>query len=282
MQNLIERAAESLLKAKYAIALTGAGFSTESGIPDFRGPDGVWTKDPDAERRAYESYGKFRRDPAGFWEETLTSSPILGDLSKARPNLGHYALVDLEKKGIIKCIITQNVDNLHEMAGSGKVLDYHGNLYKLRCVGCNARYAEAEYDLNQLLTAKKLPPRCNKCGGFIKPDVVYFQESIPPDVRTESEEEAMHCDLMLVCGTSAVVYPFADLPRMAKTKVASWPGIVNMGGVYTSDANKAIIIEINAAPTPLTEEGISDYLIQGKTGQILPEIVKAVQKMARA
>lgn len=279
MQNLIERAAQDLVKAKYAIALTGAGISTESGIRDFRGPDGIWTKDPDAERRAYEAYAKFKKDPKGFWEETLSGPSLLGDLSKVRPNAGHFALATLEKMGILKGIITQNIDNLHEQAGSRKVLDYHGNISRLRCIRCATRYPVNEYDLEMLHATGKLPPRCKKCNGILKPDVVYFQEPIPTDVAEESQEEAIRCDLVLLCGTSAVVYPFASLPRIARAKSTGLGRWLNMGGYYAAaPANKAVIIEINAESTPLTEEGISDYLIQGKIGQILPAIVQAIEK----
>lgn len=279
MENLIEHAAHDLINAKYAIALTGAGISTESGIRDFRGPDGIWTKDPDAERQAYEAYGKFRKDPKSFWVESMGVPSLLGDLNRAKPNAGHYALAALQKKGILKCIITQNIDNLHEQAGSLKVLDYHGNIALLRCIRCNTRYPVGEYDLDMLQATDNLPPRCKKCNGILKPDVVYFQEPIPADVAEQSREEALRCDLMLICGTSAVVYPFADLPRIARTKSPGWLGRFNSGGPYSSGAvSNTVVIEVNAEPTPLTEEGISDYLIQGKTGQVLPSIVKTVEK----
>ncbi|MEE9490865.1 MAG: Sir2 family NAD-dependent protein deacetylase, partial [Dehalococcoidia bacterium] len=140
MKQLIERAAKDLLDSKHAIALTGAGISTESGIPDFRGPSGIWTKDPDAERRAYRSYERFLADPKGWWQERLTIPSLLGDLEKAMPNLGHYALAELEKIGLLKCVITQNVDALHEKAGTTNLIEYHGRLFKLRCISCNSRF----------------------------------------------------------------------------------------------------------------------------------------------
>jgi NAD-dependent deacetylase len=115
MSEFIERAAEDLVKSKYAISLTGAGISTESGIPDFRGPSGVWTKDPDAERKAYERYDKFKRNPKEYWEEILSGPSLLGDLEKAQPNAGHFALAELEEMGHLRSIITQNVDNLHRL-----------------------------------------------------------------------------------------------------------------------------------------------------------------------
>jgi len=274
MQALIERAAADLGKSRYAIALTGAGISTESGIHDFRGPDGIWTKNPDMERRAYEAYGKLLKNPAKYWEESLTLPDMLGDLHNVKPNAGHYALTRLEKKGLLKCVITQNVDNLHQRSGSINTIDYHGNAFKLRCMRCGTRYFIEEYDLLRLKETGKLPPRCQKCNGVLKPDIVLFNEPIPSDTADKSLKEALKCDLMLICGTSAVVYPFANLPRVARQKST---GFGFSDTLYTPEAGSQVtIIEINAEPTPLTEDGISDYLIQGKTGEILPRIVEAL------
>jgi NAD-dependent deacetylase len=263
MEDLIQRAAEELVKSKHAIALTGAGCSTESGIADFRGPNGIWTKNPDAERKAYESYAKFQQNPKDYWKERMDGASLLGDLTNAFPNPGHQALAELEKIGILKCVVTQNIDNLHQKAGSKKVLDYHGNISLLRCSSCDARYDPGQFDLDRLLAEDRLPPLCEKCHGVLKSDVVHFHEAIPMDVARESQEEAEKCDSMLICGTSAVVYPFAYLPRLARQR---------------QFGKKTIIIEINADPTPLTEEGISDFLIRGKTGTILPKIAEAVKK----
>jgi NAD-dependent deacetylase len=261
VEKLISKAAEQLIASRHAIALTGAGMSTESGIPDFRGPDGIWTKNPGAERKAYESYYRFQQNPKAFWIEQMTGPQLLGDLFKARPNPGHFALAELEKMAILKCIVTQNIDNLHQKAGSKRVLDYHGNISLLRCFDCDTRFDPTEYDLNRLLAEDRLPPLCRRCNGVLKSDVVYFNESIPADVAQDSQEEVGQCDLMLICGTSAVVYPFAMLPRMAK-----------------QNYKKTTIIEINADPTPLTEEGVSDTLIQGKTGMILPKILEEARR----
>ena len=265
MEGLISRAARDLVDSKYGIALTGAGISTESGIRDFRGPSGVWTLNPEAERRAYQGYQEFMQDPKGWWENILTSSRqnSLGDLGKAMPNPGHYTLAELEKMGVIKCTITQNVDALHEKAGTKNLLEYHGSVAKFRCLSCGSRFRRDQFDLQKLLEEKQLPPRCSKCQGIIKTDGVFFGEPIPSDVAEQSLEEAWKCDLMLICGTSAVVYPFANLPRIAKQRGA------------------ATIIEINAEPTPLTLERISDYLIQGKTGEILPTILEEVKKIIK-
>ena len=281
MKQLIEKAARDLVNSRYAIALTGAGISTESGIPDFRGPSGIWTKDPEAERRAYRSYERFSEDPKGWWEERLTMPSLLGDLEKAMPNPGHYALAELEKMGILKCLITQNVDGLHEKTGMKNVLEYHGNVFKLRCISCNSRFSRDEFDLERLRQEGQLPPRCPKCGGVIKSDSVAFGEPIPHDVAHQSLEAAWKCDLMLICGTSAVVYPFAELPSVARQRRTERERKSETGLHVVERISAVTIIEVNAEPTPLTEEKISDYLITGKTGEILPRIVEEVKRIRK-
>ena len=271
MEDLIKRAARDLVQSKYAIALTGAGISTESGIPDFRGPKGIWTLNKDAEAKAYERYELFLNNPRAYWEEILelrgTYGKFHGQTRGAQPNAGHYALVDLEALGILKCVITQNIDGLHKKAGSERVLEYHGSVNAVRCISCGSRYTWEEVSLDEL------PPRC-KCGAVLKDDVVHFKEPIPPDVVEESEKEALKCDLMLICGTSAVVYPFANLPRLARSHSRRFMAGLDVVGYRTN----VKIIEVNADPTPLTHEGVSDYLIQGKTGEVLPKIVEEVKK----
>ncbi len=258
MEPLIARVTRDLLKADYAIALTGAGMSTESGIPDFRGPSGIWTKDPAAERRAYQSYDRFVVDPAAWWKERLAARGAGRGWAEAEPNAGHYALAELEEMGILKAVLTQNVDGLHEKAGSKHVLEYHGSIVKLRCQSCGSRFPIDDFDLEELAREGDLPPRCPGCAGVLKTDVVEFGEPIPADVAMLSQDEARQCDLMLICGTSAVVYPFASLPALARERAG------------------VVIIEVNAQPTPLTVGGVSDYLIQGKTGEVLPAIVSRV------
>jgi NAD-dependent deacetylase len=271
MEDLIERAASDLAESKHAIALTGAGISTESGIPDFRGPKGIWTLNKEAEAKAYARYELFLNNPRAYWEEIVglreTYGKFHGQARGAEPNSGHYALAELEALGILKCVVTQNIDGLHKKAGSKKVLEYHGSVNAVRCISCGSRFAWEEVSLDEL------PPRC-KCGAVLKDDVVHFKEPIPSDVMEESEQEALRCDLMLICGTSAVVYPFASLPRMARFRARR----LALGFDVVGHGTSVKIIEVNAEPTPLTQEGISDYLIQGKTGEILPRIVEEVRK----
>ena len=277
IEELIERAAQDILRAEYAIALTGAGVSTESGIPDFRGPDGVWTKDPEAEKRAYEAYDRFMEDPKLFWEDYLAAPPSKVEMWRAaKPNPSHYALAELEQLGFLKQVITQNIDGLHERAGNTNLLEYHGGIYKLRCPSCGWRDQLENYDLQQMKENNQLPPRCKPCGDPIKLDVVYFGEPIPSDVAIASEQEARRCDLMMICGTSAVVYPFASLPMVAGRQSQS-----RLEAYFDRAENSpnAIIFEVNAEPTPLTDAGISQYLIQGKTGEILPKLVDRVKEL---
>jgi NAD-dependent deacetylase len=281
MKSLIERAARDLLKSSYAIALTGAGMSTDSGIPDFRGPNGIWTKDPEAEKKAYQTYHKFLRNPKEYWEDMLSGRSLLGNLESFQPNPGHYALVELETIGILKSVLTQNIDGLHEKAGAKRVMEYHGSVLKLRCPSCGLRFKRDEYDLKKLALEGQLPPLCTKCSSPIKGDVVHFNEPIPPDVARESLEEASKCDLMLVCGTSAVVYPFAQLPRIARQRQVEQERKMESGLYFVKSEVAATIIEVNAEPTPLTAEGISDYLIQGRTAEVLPKIAEAVKELSR-
>ncbi len=254
--DLIRKVSIDLLNSNYAIALTGAGVSTESGIPDFRGPKGIWRMNPDAEKKAYEIYEKFLRDPREYWIE-VRKSTIYSILEKAQPNPAHKALAELEKLGILACVITQNIDGLHQKAGSKNVIEFHGSVLKLRCIKCNTRFDKVIFE--SIIEVGDVP-KCKKCDNFLKLDVVHFNEPIPIDVYMRSFEEAMKCDLMLVCGTSAVVYPAAELPRVAKR-------------------NGAKVIEINLDETPLTFEGVSEYIIKGKVGEILPRIAEEVKRL---
>jgi NAD-dependent deacetylase len=285
MEELVEKAAQDLVNSKYAIALTGAGISTESGISDFRGPDGIWTRNPEAERQAYQAYDELLRDPKRHWEEVLSPGSFFSlfeQIGKALPNPGHHALAELEKIGLLKLVITQNVDGLHQKAGSRNVIEYHGGLLKLRCMSCGSRFDREEYDLERLKRDNQLPPHCKKCHGVLKHDGVYFREPIPGDVYHQSLEAAWKCDLMLICGTSAVVYPFAELPRVARQRRMEKER-KSETGIYVVEKKAAVtIIEVNAEPTPLTEERTSDYLIKGKTGEILPKIVEEIKRKIAA
>ncbi|MBM3172741.1 MAG: NAD-dependent deacylase [Chloroflexi bacterium] len=279
VESLVERVAADLVRSKYAIALTGAGISTESGIPDFRGPNGIWTKNPEAERAAYQIYDKFLRDPKEYWQAVSGGVSVYHDLRQAEPNPGHCALAEMEKLGILKCVITQNIDGLHRKAGSRRVLEYHGAVNRLRCPSCSSRFEFEEYEMDG--ADEPLLPLCKKCQTPIKLDVVHFNEPIPSDVARQSLEETWKCDVMLICGTSAVVYPFAQLPRIARQRKVEQEQKAKSGLYFVKEVAAATIVEVNAEPTPLTQEGISDYIIQGKTGDILPQIVAQVKRFSR-
>jgi len=176
MESLIKQAAKDLVESNHAIALTGAGMSTESGIADFRGPKGIWTTNKKAEAEAYERYELFLKDPSAYWEEMLdfqgTHGAFYEGIRQAEPNPGHYALAEFESMGILNCVITQNIDGLHKKAGSNRVMEYHGSIQSLRCISCGRRFVREEVSLDEL------PPRC-KCGTALKYDVVHFKEAIP-------------------------------------------------------------------------------------------------------
>jgi NAD-dependent deacetylase len=247
----LDRAAECLARARHAIALTGAGLSVESGIPPFRGPGGLWTRHGEP---PMDGYQRFLRDPRRAWEERLNPSGPMRELwealAAARPNPGHEALVELEHLGVLKCTITQNVDNLHRLAGSERLLEIHGNATLIRCIECLARYAREAIDFAEL------PPRCSHCHGILKSDTVSFGEPIPADVLEECFEQAESADCMLVAGTSATVYPAAQFPIAVHER----------GGD---------LIEVNPYESEIT--ALCRHTMRGPAGEVLPEIVARVR-----
>lgn len=245
-EEVIKRAAHDITKAKRIIAFTGAGISVESEIAPFRGKGGLWERYNPEE---YAHISTFRNNPEKSW---IMLTEMLTFIKKAKPNPAHLALAELEKLGKLRCIITQNVDNLHQKAGSTSVIDFHGNTRWLVCLECDKKYKLDEVSLEEI------PPRC-ECSAVLKPDAVFFGEPISMDALRKSQEEASKCDLMLVIGTSAVIQPAASLPAIAKRAGAT-------------------VIEINPEPTPITGI-VSDYLIEGKAGEVLPRIVEAVEKI---
>ena len=246
----LDRAADLLVSSRYVIAMTGAGVSVESGIPPFRGPGGLWTKHGEP---PMDGYQRFLADPRGYWQERLRApSEIVQALAQAQPNAGHYAMVDLEQIGLLRHLITQNIDNLHRAAGHRKVAEIHGNAQLLRCLGCRKRYTKEAIPI----ALDDLPPRCPSCSGVIKADTVHFGEPIPPDVLEVCFRETRQADCMLVAGTSALVYPAASFPQMVKER----------GGC---------LIEVNLYDTPLT--ALADCSLRGLFGEILPTLVEQVR-----
>ena len=246
MDELIKKAGRDLASSKNVIALTGAGISVESGIPPFRGKGGIWEKiDP----MEFAHIDTFMKEPAKVWNVLLKDMKEIID--KAKPNDGHNGLAELEKLGILKAVITQNVDGLHQKAGNRDVIEFHGNFAWQRCLECNKVCETSKIDLTQI------PPRC-ECGGIYRPECVFFGEMIPPNHLIRSRELASTCDIMLVIGTSALVQPAAYMPVIAKQ-------------------NGAKVIEINPEKTPMTKS-VSDYIIMGQAGKIIRAIVKEITR----
>jgi NAD-dependent deacetylase len=253
MDDDLDAAARCLVEARYAIALTGAGLSVESGIPPFRGRNGLWTKYGEPPMNGYE---RFLADPRKAWEERLNPSGPMRELwqalNAAEPNPGHRALVELEDMDIVRATITQNVDNLHRVAGSRRLLEIHGNATLIRCIQCVTRFERDEIDY------AVLPPSCPLCKGILKSDTVSFGEPIPPDVLTACGEEAEHADCMIVAGTSATVYPAAGFPM----------AIAERGGD---------LIEVNPYPSELTS--LCRVTLTGAAGEVLPALVERVRRL---
>jgi len=227
-----------LKAAKIVAVLTGAGISAESGVPTFRGEEGLWKKFRPEELANVDA---FLRNPKLVWEWYNYRKNII---SEVEPNAAHYALVKMESFFEQFYLITQNVDNLHRRAGSQRIYELHGNIMRNRCVDCNKRYEEISFEPDEL-------PRCD-CGGLIRPDVVWFGEALPQQELMNSFAAANQCDVFFSIGTSAVVQPAASLPLEAKN-----------AGAY--------VIEINTEPTVISN--LVDESILGKAGEILPALM---------
>jgi len=244
----IERAAELICHAQHMVAFTGAGHSTASGIPDFRTPgSGLWEKD---NPMLVASIWAFRMNPKTFYDWIR---PMVGTILTAVPNPAHHALALLEEMGLLNVIITQNIDNLHQRAGSRRVLELHGHMREATCIRCY-KVVPIDTGMEYLVLDGKIP-HCG-CGGVFKPNVILFGEQLPIRVLNQAVAEARRCDVMLVAGSSLEVAPAADIPYLA----------VRQGA-------KAIVV--NLQPTELDPS--ADVVIHGDVAEILPRIVAAVQ-----
>ena len=234
---------ERLRSAQRVVVITGAGMSAESGVPTFRGPNGLWRR-----YRAEDlaTPHAFQRDPRLVWEWYDWRRRLV---SEKEPNTGHVAIAAMEGLFGDFLLITQNVDGLHRKAGSTKLIEIHGSLWRVRCMAEGRVFSHTEVPL------REVPPRCD-CGGLLRPDVVWFGESLSEKDLTDSYAVLKECDCLLVVGTSAVVQPVASFPTMARN-----------GGAF--------IVEVNVEPTPIS--GWVDESILGKSGQILPRLTESLK-----
>ncbi|MCK4596038.1 NAD-dependent deacylase [candidate division WOR-3 bacterium] len=240
MELKVKKAVEILSKCNFLVVLTGSGVSAESGIPTFRGKDGLW-KNFRAEELATKS--AFEKNPKLVWEWYDWRRQII---NKARLNRAHLAIARLEKMFEQFFLITQNVDGLHSRAGNKKLAELHGNIWRLRCTTCG------KVSFNVDVPLKEIPPIC-KCSGILRPDIVWFGESLQERNLAKTYASTSECDVMLVVGTSGIVYPAASIPFIAKDRGAR-------------------IIEVNLEETPITQ--IADVSIFSKAGEILPKLKK--------
>jgi NAD-dependent deacetylase len=247
-QDTLDRAADLFRQARHAIAFTGAGISTPSGIPDFRSPQsGLWNQvDP---MEVASIYG-FRQNPQHFYDWIR---PLTQLTWKAQPNPAHQALAQLESQGILKAVITQNIDMLHTRAGSKQVYELHGHLREMTCIHCFAVY-EAEPIMQQFL-ADGCVPRCAKCSSALKPNVILFGEQLPIREFQAAQRAAQECDLMVIVGSSLEVAPASDLPMIALRHGA-----------------KLLIINLEATPA----DHRSTLAIRANCAEVLPAIVKVL------
>jgi NAD-dependent deacetylase len=237
--------------ARGIVVLTGAGISTESGIPDFRGPQGVWTKNPDAEKTAtlqyYVSDTEIRKKA---WQNRVRS-----EMWQAEPNAGHRALAELERKSALHTLVTQNVDGLHQAAGTSpeRVIEIHGNVHEVKCLSCSYR-APMEEALERVRAGED-DPRCLGCGGILKSATISFGENLVPADLERAQRAAQDCDLFLAVGTSLTVYPAAALPEFAL------------------DAGARLVV-MNAQETPF--DRVAAAVFNDQLGTVLPELVTLV------
>jgi len=224
LRPLAKRVAEELVSSEFAVVLTGAGVSTASGIPDFRGPQGLWrVVDPSLFEITY-----FYRNPLESWR---LFAARFGSLREVKPNPAHLAIARLEQMGLVKAVITQNIDGLHQAAGSRRVIELHGNARYAVCTECGRKYPIE--DALKAVSEGRLPT-CPVCGGLLKPDVIYFGEPLPPDALQEAFTLAENSDLFMVVGSSLAVSPANQLPVVAKSRRAKLI-IVNVGETMLDD-----------------------------------------------
>ena len=239
-----DQIAELIARSSRIVGFTGAGISTESGIPDFRSPNGVW-----ANNRIIE-YSEFVNSRAGrieYWRQKVAMWPEMRD---AQPNAGHRAFAELERQSKLRAMITQNIDGLHQRAGNTNVIELHGTTVECECLTCGARISMDE--AVERVKDGDLAPECDACGGLLKPATISFGQSMPAMAMKLAVEACQDCDVFLAVGSSLVVYPAASLPELAKE-------------------SGAVLVIINRTPTPL--DGIADLVVTEEIGIALPRLV---------
>lgn len=242
---MLEKAAKLILKAKHITAFTGAGISVESGIPPFRGENGLWNKyDP-----VFLDINYFYQNPLRSWK--MIKEIFYDFFGKAKPNAAHIALAKMELSGYVNTVITQNIDNLHQEAGSKNVYEFHGTSQKLICMNCHSTYSANDTNLSFL------PPKCEKCGEILKPDFVFFGEPIPEPANSASFRETEISDLFLLIGSTGKVMPASMIPFMAKR-------------------NGVKIIEINIKSSNYTN-AITDIFLEGKATKIMTKLMEYLE-----
>ncbi len=244
---MYEQAATVIKTSKRTVAFTGAGISVESGVPPFRGENGLWNKyDPQTFDISY-----FHDNPKACW---VVIKDIFYELfGHVKPNTAHYAVAELEANGLLSCVITQNVDNLHREAGSQIVHEFHGSLKKLVCLKCKTKCDISRVDL------KILPPSCKKCGGMLKPDVIFFGEAIPKQASIQSFNEATKADCFILIGTTGTVAPANMIPSKAKD-------------------NGATIIEINPSKSEYTAT-VTDIFLKEKASVAMERLMEEIDNL---
>ena len=241
------KAAQLISDTKHGVAFTGAGISVESGIPPFRGENGLWNRyDP-----SFLEIGYFLAEPEKSW--ILIKEIFYDYFGAAKPNFAHIALARMEESGLLQTIITQNIDNLHQQAGSRNVLEFHGCSRTLVCMDCATVYPSAEILLDEL------PPRCKKCRGVLKPEFIFFGEGIPEPANYLSFKAASEADVFLIVGSTGEIMPASMIPYKAKE-------------------NGAVIIEINPVPSNYTRT-LTDVFLQGKAVEIFQELANSLNLM---
>jgi len=253
MEDQVKQIAQWITASKKTVVFSGAGLSTESGIPDFRSPGGIWER-YDPEDFTFQNFLASEASREKYWQ---MATEFYGPIKMAKPNQAHFAIAELEKLGKLDCVITQNIDGLHFRAGNSeeRVIELHGTAIFVSCLNCNKRYDRDE--IQERIQRGQKAPRCDECGGALKPATISFGQSMPERETQEAYHRSSTCDLFIVVGSSLVVQPAASMPLVAKR-------------------NGARLVIINRDPTPY--DGMADVVVYGQAGFTMASILEYVKK----